>query len=62
MKDLKIKSYGSLAEYFFPNRPEYEALVKLRMKLFDVNDLQGVLDYVQKEVEKIEKEEEEKVK
>ena len=57
MTKLKLKKYGSLAEYFFPNRPEYEALVKLRIKLFDVNDLQEILDYVQTEISKIEKEE-----
>jgi hypothetical protein len=28
MSDLKIKSYGSLAEYWFPHRPEYEALAR----------------------------------
>jgi hypothetical protein len=59
MAKLKLKKYGSLAEYFFPNRPEYSALVKLRMKLFDVNDLQEVLDYVHEEISKIEKREKE---
>ena len=60
MSDLKIKSYGSLAEYWFPHRPEYEALVRLRIKLFDANGLQEILDYVQEQIEKIEKQEKDK--
>ena len=59
MAKLKFKNYGSLAEYFFPNRPEYEALIRLRLKLFDTNNLQEILDYVQAEIEKIEKQEKE---
>jgi|TARA_R100000908_G_scaffold60494_1_gene37838 hypothetical protein len=62
MSDLKIKSYGSLAEYWFPHRPEYEALARLRIKLFDMKDVQEVLDYVQAQLEKIEKQEKEKAK
>ena len=37
MAKLKFKNYGSLAEYWFPHRPEYEALVRLRIKLFDAD-------------------------
>ena len=57
MAKLKFKNYGSLAEYWFPHRPEYEALIRLRIKLFDANDLQEILDYVQEQIEKIEKQE-----
>ena len=60
MAKLKFKNYGSLAEYWFPHRPEYEALVRLRIKLFDVNDPQEILDYVQEQIEKIEKQEKDK--
>lgn len=60
MAKLKFKNYGSLAEYWFPHRPEYEALVRLRIKLFDANDPQEILDYVQEQIEKIEKQEKDK--
>ena len=60
MAKLKFKNYGFLAEYWFPHRPEYEALVRLRIKLFDANDLQEILDYVQEQIEKIEKQEKDK--
>ncbi len=60
MAKLKFKNYGSLAEYWFPHRPEYEALVRLRIKLFDANGLQEILDYVQEQIEKIEKQEKDK--
>ena len=59
MAKLKFKNYGSLAEYWFPHRPEYEALIRLRLKLFDAKGLQERWDYVQAEIEKIEKQEKE---
>lgn len=55
--EIEVKSYGSLAEYWIPQRPEYETLVRLRMKLFEMKTLQEAYDFVQKEIVKIENQE-----
>ena len=56
-KEIEVKSYGSLAEYWIPQRPEYETLVRLRMKLFEMKTLQEAYDYVQEDIVKIENQE-----
>lgn len=55
-KDLKIKK-GSLAEYSIPERPEYHMLHGIRAKIFHADNMQDLLDHVQDEIVKIEKEE-----
>jgi len=54
---IKVKNYSSLAEYLIPQRPEYETLIRLRLKLFEITTLQEAYDYVQKEIVKIENQE-----
>tara|TARA_R110001592_G_scaffold48347_1_gene152294 strand:+ start:1878 stop:2087 length:210 start_codon:yes stop_codon:yes gene_type:complete len=55
--EIKVKNYSSLAEYLIPQRPEYETLIRLRLKLFEITTLQEAYDYVQKEIVKIENQE-----
>ena len=55
--EIKVKDYSSLAEYLIPQRPEYETLIRLRLKLFEITTLQEAYDYVQKEIVKIENQE-----
>ena len=54
---IEVKNYSSLAEYWIPQRPEYETLIRLRLKLFEMETLQEAYDYVQEEIVKIENQE-----